>query len=243
MDNIRKQLIENYEDALFALLMDDYALSEGERLLAENEALKLSPPEDFPEGMEIRGLKRIKKTFRKKRTRAVLRTTRKTAVRLATTFGVFALVCGGLFFTVEAFREDVLNMALEYHETHTSVQFTPESTSSANYTVEDLLAVLPEGYEMTYYLEQAAGELAEFVGADGSKIMWYVASIDGIANMDTEDSDYAQEIVLAGCDGMLTEKGSFSTVIWGNTITQTMYRIMGDMPKEDLLVLAERLTE
>lgn len=243
MDNIRKQLIENYEDALFALLMDDYALSEGERLLAENEALKANPPEDFPEDMEIRGLKRIKKTFRKKRARAVLRTTGKIVPRLAATFGVFALVCSGLFFTVEAFRLDVLNMALEYHETHTSVQFTRGTTSSAAYTAEDLQRVLPEDFEMTSYEVLEHGELAEFSAPNGARIVWYVDFIDVLNNLDTEDADYSQKITIASCDGMLVEKEGISTIVWGDNATKTMYRIVGDMPKEELLELAEHLTE
>ena len=36
----RNKLRENYEDALFALLMDDLAQQEGERLIRENETLK-----------------------------------------------------------------------------------------------------------------------------------------------------------------------------------------------------------
>lgn len=39
----RQQLLENYEDALFALLMDDFAEREGEKLKAENERLKQDP--------------------------------------------------------------------------------------------------------------------------------------------------------------------------------------------------------
>ncbi len=37
----REQLRDNYEDALFALLMDEFAEREGERLLEKNERLKL----------------------------------------------------------------------------------------------------------------------------------------------------------------------------------------------------------
>ena len=38
-----EELRDNYEDALFALLMDEFAEREGERLLEENERLKLDP--------------------------------------------------------------------------------------------------------------------------------------------------------------------------------------------------------
>ena len=45
----REQLQEQYEDALFALLMDELARSEGEKLLEENERLKQEPDADIPD--------------------------------------------------------------------------------------------------------------------------------------------------------------------------------------------------
>ena len=96
---------------------------------------------------------------------------------------------------------------------------------------------------MTYYLEQEDGEIAEFAAPDGTQIQWCVDLVDAFNNLDTENANYAQEIVINGFDGILVEKDGISTIVWGNPITQTMYRIIGDMPKEDLLALAERLTE
>ena len=45
----REKLEENFEDALFALLMDDIAREEGERLLRENEALQAEPNAPRPD--------------------------------------------------------------------------------------------------------------------------------------------------------------------------------------------------
>lgn len=39
----RKQMEYNYEDALFALWMDDLARSRGEKLIEENERLQADP--------------------------------------------------------------------------------------------------------------------------------------------------------------------------------------------------------
>ena len=36
----RERLLEEYEDSLFALIMDEFAEEEGKRLLEENERLK-----------------------------------------------------------------------------------------------------------------------------------------------------------------------------------------------------------
>ena len=39
----REQLREEYEDALFALMMDEFAVAEGEKALEENVRLKIDP--------------------------------------------------------------------------------------------------------------------------------------------------------------------------------------------------------
>lgn len=48
----RDKLVEQYEDALFALLMDEVARSEGEAALLLNEQLQNDPNAEVPE--EIR---------------------------------------------------------------------------------------------------------------------------------------------------------------------------------------------
>ena len=192
MDKIRKQLQENYEDAMFALLMDDFALSEGARLLEESKAMNEDPAMALPEGMEERGLKMIRKAFRKKRLRTAAKVGRKYVPRLAVLLLVLNIAFGVTFFTVEAFRVEVLNMALRFQDTYTNIQFTGETTAaSTGYTAEDLQKVLPDGYTMESYEKSSDGESAQFIGADGTEIIWYVDPIKVQANLDTENAGSA----------------------------------------------------
>ena len=55
----RERLQENYEDALFALLMDDVARTEGKRLIRENEALQADPNAAVPENIDRRCMQLI----------------------------------------------------------------------------------------------------------------------------------------------------------------------------------------
>ena len=52
-----EKLLENYEDALFALLMDEVAEQEGKRFLAENEQLKQNKKSAIPAEVDKRCLK------------------------------------------------------------------------------------------------------------------------------------------------------------------------------------------
>ena len=63
----REQLFEKYEDALFALLMDDLAEVEGERLLELNEELKADPDAAVPIDVQQRCIAVINREFAKKK--------------------------------------------------------------------------------------------------------------------------------------------------------------------------------
>ena len=62
----RERLQDQYEDALFALLMDDLAWQEGERLLEENERLTYDPDAEIPNEVMMRCRKTINREFAKK---------------------------------------------------------------------------------------------------------------------------------------------------------------------------------
>lgn len=83
MDKMEKQLQENYENALFALLMDEYAKEEGAQLLALQQELEEDPDYQLPEGMEERGLKLIRKTYRKNNRKYAMKIAGKALTRVA----------------------------------------------------------------------------------------------------------------------------------------------------------------
>lgn len=63
----REQLQDEYEDALFALLMYDVAELEGRRAEEENERLRNDPGAQVPEEVDQRCLQVIQKYFFKKK--------------------------------------------------------------------------------------------------------------------------------------------------------------------------------
>lgn len=69
----REQLLENYENAFFAILMNDIAEKEGRKPLEENEELKNSSDFEIPNAIHEHSLKTIRKAFRKKRIAAAVK--------------------------------------------------------------------------------------------------------------------------------------------------------------------------
>lgn len=54
-----EKLVERYEDALFALMMEDVAETEGEKLQELNEQLKCDPAAEIPEELDERCIRTI----------------------------------------------------------------------------------------------------------------------------------------------------------------------------------------
>lgn len=66
MDKTKQELREQYEDALFALMMEEYAQDEGKQLLERERQLKDDSDFQVPEDFEAKGLQIIRRACRKK---------------------------------------------------------------------------------------------------------------------------------------------------------------------------------
>lgn len=229
MDKIEKQLRENYENALFALLMDEYSKEEGEQLLTLQKKLEEDVGFQLPEGMEERGLKLIRKTYRKNNRKYAMKIVEKALTRVAVVVLTLNITFGAFFVSVEAFRNKVLNMVLTYCETHATAQFTGDAENAAIaaedhvYTVEDFMAVLPEGYVLASHDVNDMMETAEISGPDDISIFWSVQSITANGNVDTENADFIEQIEFDEKEGLITEKAGTTTVLIGDTENQKMY--------------------
>jgi len=60
-----EKLVERYEDALFALMMEDVAETEGEKLQELNEQLKRDPSAEIPRELDERCIRTITSERRK----------------------------------------------------------------------------------------------------------------------------------------------------------------------------------
>ena len=151
-----ERLMEQYEDALFALLMEGVAEAEGEKALRLNEELKKDPNAEVPEAVRKRCEKTIRAAFAKKRHR----TARRTVSRWLTKAAVVAALSGLLFTAAFALSEDVrvatLNMLIEVMDDRTRITFegdpsapaktSSETVSGLEYHYNIVLEWIPEGF-------------------------------------------------------------------------------------------------
>ena len=261
----REPLVEQYEDALFALLMEGVAEAEGEEALRLNEKLKSDPDAEVPEVMRRRCEKTIRTAFAKRQLRAMGRTSARWFTRVA----VIAALCGLMFTAAfalsEGFRISTLNAIIQVTEYGTQIAFHQTSHDAEdnattpygqNVNSHFLVNWLPDGYQLT----------DEYIGTElnttvfSNDINSYISienfhySETTVYNFDTENTS-KKEISICGHEATLYIKDSdavkeeyFSmpqiesemTLIWIDTTTHFIWQISAtNLTEEEMIQVAE----
>ena len=139
---------EAYEDAMFALLMDYVAESEGEKALEENRVLQEDPDAEVPQGVRRACLKEIHRAFRKKSARSVGRITMKVINKVALVALLGTLLFSTAFAISPEFRVGTLNMLIDTVNEGVSFRISTQPVSERA-GLEDLYPnLIPDGYEL-----------------------------------------------------------------------------------------------
>ncbi len=205
---------EQYEDALFALLMDDYVEEEGKRLQEENERLKNDPSAAVPEEARQRCLKTIRREFAQMDRRAAGR----AALHVLKRVFVITAICMLLFTTAFAlnpeFRAGTLNLLLEVTERYTLLRIGEKSGPSgdtaaaggARFLFDYRLPEVPEGFTVDRGENGHYEAWIRYINDDGATIIFDVYKTNGGAyTIDTENAQ-VENIMIHGYDGMIVEK-------------------------------------
>lgn len=144
----REELQEAYEDAMFALLMDYVAESEGEKALEENRVLQEDPDAEVPQEVRRACLKEIHRAFRKKSARSVGRITMKVINKVALVALLGTLLFSTAFAISPEFRVGTLNMLIDTVNEGVSFRISTQPVSERA-GLEDLYPnLIPDGYEL-----------------------------------------------------------------------------------------------
>ena len=245
MDSINKKLYDNYEEAGFALLMDEYAQLEGDRLLAEYNNSLNDPAFSPPEGMQERGIKLIRREFRKRSLHTIFTHVYRPVARIATVILALNVFFFISFFTIDAFRAKVLNMVLEFQETHTTVHFLDSDSfgDSTLYSLEKIQQAIPESFSLISQEDYGIEKHYKFVNQEGSTIKWAQYPISSTLNIDTEDADLVENLSISDYEAVVVVKNGITSITWGDTRENLMLNCISDLHQEQLLSIINRLIE
>lgn len=238
----REKLQENFEDALFALLMEEVAEQEGQRLLEENERLKRDPENAVPPEVDWRCLKTIKWAFAKTQRRAAGHTAYRVFRQAAMVAVVGMLLFATAFAAFPEIRVKTLNLLIEVSDVATSMTMeeTSESPEGPNFPAEGnsmtsggilqgyQIPVVPEGFALVDSRNGKVSSSLRYENEDGAMIIFDIVAAEGTThNVDTEDAEVTP-ITIHGYEGLFIEEDDRITITWGDTDQATFVSVIGN---------------
>lgn len=238
---------EQYEEALFALLMDEFAVEEGKKALQKNEELKADPQAAVPETTQRRCLKTIRRRFSAKTSRVVGRVTVKVINKVAVVVLLGSLLFTAAFAASSEFRHGTLNFVIDVFDDRTVFHAETESLVMPQ-SIE--AGWLPEGFKLVSYDHGKNDVEVLYKTKDGKEIEIIVSDANGNKAIDTEDTivntvminNYeAVTIVKSGTDGYGVPYER-SRVVWIDTLSGWCIDIVSYQENVETLVqIAENL--
>lgn len=227
--NKSEQLYEQYEDAFFALLMNEVAEENGKALMQKNEELSAEPSAAVPDRLTKRCLHLIEKNYRK----VQIQNTARKAVRVLNRVALWILIpiflFVGVFAASETVRVKTLNYLVEKLDVGTALYFSPEITTPENKESVPIASYAPSGYSLIYSNETDGFWIYRFENTDGSKMNLSIYSVETFyasAIVDTENADTWTEKIHE-CMVTFVEKQNHLQLYWTNAKKQSLYVVSG----------------
>lgn len=240
----RERIIEQYEDALFSLLMDEFAENEGQEALKENERLKADPTFEVPQELHDRCIRTITHYFIKRN----IKITGHVFFRLVKKASMVALIGALLFTTAFAvstdFRIKTLNWIIEVFDDRTELSFVEQApvynaeADAENITVE----WTPEGFYQYNKSENQFSVRMNYCSDNGEEftISIFKGTNMGLG-MDTEDAE-VESVDIQGEEAIVASKDGITQIVWGNQELQYYFVVDGpEAMVEDLIRVSQSI--
>lgn len=218
----REALLEQYEEALFALLMESVAEAEGEKALAESRRLNESGEEIMPAETHRRCLRLIDRKAAGRNVRQFGRGFVRAAGMAATIALVAIMVFTTAFAAQESFqaKKPTFGYAMKFHK-HTTIISLPASSAalgSGQRSPAPQFSVdwLPKGFEPEKEEKSDSNVWIQYRRPNTEARIVIAARnlLDGSANVNTEDAKVSY-VQLRGTEAMVVETpDSVCRILW-----------------------------
>lgn len=237
----REQLRENYEDALFAMWMDDFAQSRGEAFLAENERLQDDPGAAVSPDLRRKNLRLIRRLCQRAGRSQTARGMGRSALRFVLVAAVLLALFGAAYALSPSFRAGTLNLLMQLDERAASFQLTEESADDPVNVPTVEVNWLPEGYIGDAPIIDRIQTTINCSNAFGDSVQISVFWDDGtLYNLDIEDAEIFENLDINGKHAILTIKYGLTRIGWAdNSLGAYIYVDSAALTREELIQVAE----
>lgn len=241
----REQLIEQYEDAAFSLVMDKVAASEGEKYLRLNRQLKDDPTAEVPENVMRRAEKTIGKAFRKTRTISAAKTFCNVVNKVAVLFLTISMVFATAFTASADFRASTYSFVMRVFDDHYEYGFDSktEYNEVKSYTTFNL-GWIPQGYSFCQGVRGTDSYSETYQNFSGGYLIVSLVALgaNGVAGTDAEGVIQYQGIIN-GRNVIIYENNCYNITIPIAESRQVLHVIASsqELPLESVRKIIESL--
>lgn len=221
-----EQLLEDYEDAYFALLMDKVAKQEGERLEQLNQELIEDPNFEVPKTTDQKCLRTIKQCFARQQRRTALRSATRILHFAAIVVAVSVLLFTTAFAVSEDFRVATRNLLITVNERYTDFRMEIEDPSgnssqtsvsgrASNGARDDsyfdhlVVGWIPEGFQL---VRNEYNDWVLYQNSDGEWIQILFADDQAAVQLDTEDAEVSNSNI-SGLPAVIIDKNGRTSIL------------------------------
>ena len=248
--NRSERLYNDYEDALFALLMDEVAQEEGAQLLEENERLKNDPNAAVPPELDKKSLETIRRTLAG-RNRRHTHTVGWYLSRLAIAILAALLLFAVAYASIPDLQLKTLQMLIDNSDVSSRLSFAFGTNDRESGGTEEhpqtlagyLLPEISDRYTVVDQGETSRSAWIKYQHADGSVIRIKITkSSDSF--LDSEAIEGYEDIEIHGFSGKTYyDKAGAVYISWYDTDCEKVITIYADgIDKETARTYAEQMS-
>lgn len=238
MDKHKQDLLDQIDDAAFALMMDAYAEEEGARLLREFE--EAVPHEQIPESLDKKCRRLIDAEFSHERWRARVRKVLQMASKAAMITLAVLAISVAMVMSVEALREPVLKYFVETLEKSTLIRFD-QNYYSSDELVDPLGVFLPEGFTQVEFDNDDGLIYSAYEHVNGSYAVFSMTRANGEYHFSDPDGN-SEERMLRGYRAFYVRTEEWMQMVWISEETQIIYMVtVSGISEEEFLEICNIL--
>lgn len=238
-----EQLMQEYEDLTFKILMDRVAQAEGTRLLEENERLLADPEAAVPEPVQRRTEKIIRDAFDERKKEFVHRSLRK-ALKVAIIAAILLALTATVAFAVSpTIRANIINTFRNVYDTHTDFFVVTESDIQTDHPSELDIQVswIPEDFHL-----EEDGSISictwKIYNREGYGQILVKKSLPTTISVDTENAEIST-IDMNGNTATLISKPNDIGIFWTDIEKNVLYYISAQgLPQDSVIKFAENIS-
>lgn len=240
-----EQLVENYENALFELLMEGVIEREGEQIEKENEQLKNDPDFAIPPELDKRCMASIKKARRRRWSGQFGRKAYGVLSKVAVVVLVVLVLFTSAYAAFPSVRSGIMNLIIEVSDVATTLHMEDTmpadlmsggEKSLGHYTYSGI----PNEFTLMSSTETSVSSRDYYENGVGGYInISMTQGEDTQLKVNTENAVSVSEITVAGCSGLLIVREDVTILSLADSYTGMFITVSSDcLDGEELIEIA-----